>query len=119
MKAFKLLLTLLLLGLAASGNAWADRGHARIGVFIDPFWGPWYYPPPSYYYPPVVIERTEPPVYIQQQDEFGDERAAAPDRYWYYCAARKGYYPYVKTCPSGWQQVAPRPSDLSEPSQDE
>jgi hypothetical protein len=44
----------------------------------------------------------QPPVYTERQDvnEAG---------YWYYCDATKGYYPYVKECPTGWQKVAPRP----------
>ena len=28
--------------------------------------------------------------------------------YWYYCSDLKTYYPYVKNCPSGWQQVVPQ-----------
>ena len=28
--------------------------------------------------------------------------------YWYYCKDLKTYYPYVKNCPSGWQQVVPQ-----------
>jgi FKBP-type peptidyl-prolyl cis-trans isomerase FkpA len=28
--------------------------------------------------------------------------------YWYYCEDLKTYYPYVKKCPSGWQQVVPQ-----------
>jgi restriction system protein len=26
---------------------------------------------------------------------------------WYYCDAAQAYYPYVKTCPTGWRAVAP------------
>jgi FKBP-type peptidyl-prolyl cis-trans isomerase FkpA/FKBP-type peptidyl-prolyl cis-trans isomerase FklB len=28
--------------------------------------------------------------------------------FWYYCKDAKTYYPYVRECPSGWQQVAPQ-----------
>ena len=57
-KKIKLLIALLLLGAAGTGNAWADRGHGhghghvRFGVMIGPYWGaPWhYYPPPVFYY---------------------------------------------------------------------
>ena len=28
--------------------------------------------------------------------------------FWYYCNAAKTYYPYVRECPSGWQQVIPQ-----------
>jgi FKBP-type peptidyl-prolyl cis-trans isomerase len=26
---------------------------------------------------------------------------------WYYCSDSKAYYPYVRECPSSWQQVVP------------
>jgi hypothetical protein len=36
--------------------------------------------------------------------------------YWYYCKDAKGYYPYVKRCPSGWMKVVP---SSSPPDQDQ
>jgi hypothetical protein len=117
MKSIQLFIALLLLGVAGVvgvGNAWADRGYVRFGVVIGPYGGPWYYPPPPYYsyppYYPVVIENPAPQIYIEQQPaSVAAPAAAAQDNYWYYCAAAKGYYPYVKKCPSGWQQVSPQP----------
>lgn len=110
MKSLKLLLTVLLVGVAvaAAGSGWAHERHhsrARVGVFIGaPLW-PWYYPPPLYYPPAVItVPAAPPPVYIEQ--------APAPptaQNYWYYCANPEGYYPYVKECPGGWQKVAPQP----------
>ena len=101
-------LFVLLLVTAGVGNVWAERGHghARFGIFFGPAWDPWYRPAP-YYYPPIVIERAPPPVYIEQS-----EPAAQPvqaQQYWYYCKSGKGYYPYVKECPEGWQKVLPQP----------
>lgn len=29
---------------------------------------------------------------------------------WFYCPKSRVYYPYVRECTSGWQQVSPRPS---------
>lgn len=29
--------------------------------------------------------------------------------HWYYCRTSKGYYPYVKDCPVGWEKVSPLP----------
>jgi len=64
---------------------------------------------PYYAYPPAVVTvPVAPPVYIQQ---------AAPQpvppqpqaNYWHYCNNPEGYYPYVKECPGGWQQVSPTP----------
>lgn len=110
MKALKLLAALVVLGAASANPAWADRGRAHVGVMIGvPLYAPAYYPP-YYYYPPysppVVIERTAPPVYIQQQ--VAPEQAPAAN-VWYFCAAANAYYPYVKDCPGGWQQVQPQP----------
>ncbi len=36
---------------------------------------------------------------------------AAPSsvQYWYFCAAANAYYPYVSSCPSGWQAVLATP----------
>lgn len=93
---------------SAPALAWYHHGFygPRFGVYI----GPGYYPPPYYYYPPapVVVTPPSPPVYIEQ----GPPAAApapAQSSMWYYCAASRSYYPYVKDCPGGWQQVAPRP----------
>lgn len=115
MKSIKWITALLLLGALGVGNALADRGHVHFGVTIGPYWGPWYYPPAPYYYPPyyppVVVERPSPPVYIEQQPAEAAPNRAEQGNYWYYCSAAKGYYPYVKACPSGWQKVSPQPPD--------
>jgi hypothetical protein len=115
-----LVVAVVLLGALASGSALA-HGHVRFGVFVGgPFWpeyypgsyyspGPYYSPYYSpYYYPPVVAVPASPPTYVEQADEVGpvQEQSRA---YWYYCAASKTYYPYVKQCPGGWQRVAPQP----------
>ncbi len=102
MKASKFLLTCLLLLMAGAGSAWAHG--ARVGVYVGPYWGPFWYPPPYYYEPRVIVvpPPAPPPVYIEQQ-------SAPEPAYWYYCASAKGYYPYVKACPEGWQRVLPQP----------
>ena len=64
---------------------------------------PFYYP---YYYPPVVTVPQTPPVYIERSPPITREYPAG---YWYYCGNPEGYYPYVKECPEGWQQVEPAP----------
>lgn len=94
----------------------------RVGVYIGPgyyggYYGPGYYPPsyyygpPAYYSPPVVVQQS-PPVYIEQSPPAAvaaPAPAPAQPAMWYYCAGSRSYYPYVKDCPGGWQQVAPRP----------
>ena len=86
-------------------------GHIRFGLHIGApvywggYWGPSYYYPPYYYQPTVVTAPVSPPTYVEQAPA-----APAPQPgYWYYCAQSRGYYPYVKECPEGWQHVSPQP----------
>ena len=85
------------------GHGW-HRGHSgsHFGFYfgVPLFWDPY----PAYYgyryydrYPPTVIVQP-PPVYVQQ-----------PRAYWYYCPDPAGYYPTVRSCPSGWMPVLPNP----------
>ena len=61
-----------------------------------------------YGYPPAIVTvPVSPPVYIQQSPPVSQ---VYPPGYWYYCGNPEGYYPYVKVCPNGWQQVNPVPS---------
>jgi len=110
MKKAALLLFLLAAGGLAAGTASA-HGHARVhfGVFVGgPVWGPWYYPPPYYYYPtPVFVTPPAPPVYVERQDAAPSVQPSQD--WWYYCEQSRGYYPYVKSCPGGWQRVPPAP----------
>ncbi len=108
MKSAKAVLALVLLGLALSGPALAGGGHRPhlrfgVGIAAPILLAPAFYPPysyyPRYYAPPVV---SSPPVYVERS-------RPRRDRYWYYCASAGGYYPYVATCPGGWQRVAPHP----------
>lgn len=91
------------------GGYYGYRGGYGYGVGIG-FYPSFGYPYYGYGYggypQTTVIENTAPPVYIQQTSP---QSTALPANYWYYCLSPKGYYPYVKTCPGGWQQVAPSP----------
>jgi len=112
MKAQKFIVVLLALFLAGTSGAWAHgwRGRASVGVFVGgPVWGPVWYPPP-YYYPPqvVVVPAPQPSVYIEQEAAPAGP-ADGGQQYWYFCRSAKGYYPYIKECPEGWQKVAPQP----------
>ena len=105
-------------GLVLAGSAMADPGHGHwhgprvrthVGIYIDPFWGPWQARPyPSYWYPyypppsPVVVVPQSPPVYVEQNP-------APAENVWYYCPERQAYYPYVRECPAGWQRVPAQP----------
>lgn len=88
------------------------HGHIDFGLSIGipysypyPYYAYPYYPYP--YYPPVVAVPATPPVYIEQDRQ---QSAQEGNYYWYYCDKPKGYYPYVKQCPGGWQEVEPEPA---------
>ena len=99
----------LLAGLAAaamptqSANArpvWGPRGH-WVHTWHDGRYG-WWWPGPGlwYWYPaPVYYDYPPPPDYIAPP-------GLAPQPTWYYCDSAKGYYPYVRSCASGWRAVA-------------
>jgi len=90
------------------GSGWSHGGHYNgmaLGLGLGyglGYYGRSYYDP-YYDYPPAVIAvPVTPPVYIQQAPQH-------PPGYWYYCNYPEGYYPYIKQCPNGWQQVEPTP----------
>lgn len=126
-----LLAAALIMGLTAATATYARGGHgghfrgggfhhggARVGVFIGaplfaygygyrPYYPYYPYYPPAYYpyAAPVVVQPATPPVYVERSDE---QAAAPPADYWYYCPDTKTYYPYVASCASPWQRVAPQ-----------
>ena len=94
------------------GGGWGyGRGgyYGGIGLGLGLGYGLGYYGGYPYYaYPPVVSTvPVAPPVYIQQAAPQPVPQPQA--NYWHYCRNPEGYYPYVKECPGGWQQVAPTP----------
>jgi len=77
-----------------AGHGYYRGGWWGPGIYLGAPWYPYgYYP---YSAPPVVVQQT--PLYVEPQQEA---------YYWYYCKRPKGYYPYVKSCPSGWMKVVP------------
>ena len=122
MRTAALALLVALAGVLASESAEAHGG-ARVSIGVGfgypywgwgPYWGPWYYPPPYYspyhYYPSPAVVVREPVTYIEQGGAATSAPRADSSNWWYYCDASKGYYPYVKECPAGWQRVPPAPS---------
>ena len=108
----------LLSGALASEAALAGGRHhhhgSRLSIGLNfgapLYWHPWpayhYFPPPVYYYPAPVAVPSSPPVYVERQDAVAEADGTG---YWHYCAATRGYYPYVKECPGGWEKVPPVP----------
>lgn len=100
-------------GLVASEPALA-HGRSRVSIgfgFGYPYWGsawgPWGYPYP-YYAAPLVVQQA--PVTYVEQNSSAPSAPAADAGWWYYCDQSRGYYPYVRECPSGWQRVPPKPA---------
>jgi len=78
------------------------------GLYSPAFYAPFPYYYPAYYPAPVVVQQ-QAPVYVEQSPPPPEAQPSAPAGYWYYCAEARAYYPYVKSCPAGWQRVAPQP----------
>ena len=94
-----------------SGNWHHGRHDGRLGWW----WivaGTWYfypervYPYPDPYTPPVIV--TQPPAQLL---------APPPAQLWYFCISSNSYYPYVASCPDGWQTVPANPPTASPDSQ--
>lgn len=105
------------------------HGHYRLGINMGGYYNPGFfgagaynpraygyrsygYPnqfigAPAYGYQPIVAAPVAPPVYIQQEQP---RPVQAQTNFWHYCQKPEGYYPYVKSCPGGWLQVAPQPA---------
>lgn len=109
------------------GGHWGHHGGSHFDfdfVFGGPFWGAsWYYPYyypyyyPSYYpyynpyyYSYAPAEQSMPQEYIERPR---GERSSRPSGVWYYCPKSKAYYPYVRECPGGWQNVPAQPPSES------
>lgn len=61
------------------------------------------YPYPDPYVPYGFVTPPPPPGTVQPATQ-----------YWYFCPAANGYYPYVASCPSGWQQVPAQPQPAAD-----
>lgn len=57
-------------------------------------------PPPIVYREPPSAVLVPAPVIVPQPDA---------NQWWYYCRSAGAYYPYVSTCPTGWEPVPARP----------
>jgi len=120
-------LILTLLALLASSVVSAHGGYNRFNFGINLGHYPSYYGysafgyqdsffyPPVYSYPttvvvpltPPAVILSAPPVYTQQKT---NSSMQPQTNYWHYCGDSDSYYPYVKECPGGWLQVAPKPA---------
>ncbi|HYT47501.1 MAG TPA: hypothetical protein VEL04_03700 [Burkholderiales bacterium] len=86
-------------GRGRGGHSGGARHHAHHHHGGAVFFGGYFYTGPYYYYPPYYYPYYEVPLYDQ-----GPENP-----YWYYCRAANAYYPYVQSCPGGWERYLPGP----------
>lgn len=119
-----LLIVAILSTIFSPSAAYADggRGHGGRG------WrGDWIFP--ALIGGAILYDLSRPvyrPVYVQPAPVYAPNYApnyapvyaptsvAPPSgQYWYFCAAANAYYPYVSTCPSGWQAVPSTPPAIS------
>jgi hypothetical protein len=104
---------LLIAGLAAAASTLSATGHGGRGgggydslyrsehissraPVTGPVFAPWYPAPPYWHYEQTVAV----PAYIESDP--------AASGHWFFCKAAGIYYPYVRECPAGWQEVAPQ-----------
>lgn len=59
--------------------------------------------------PPTQSPASVPPPANEPKQSSVPAQSPAPVQYWYHCKSPEGYYPYVKTCPGGWDKVPARP----------
>ena len=113
------LLLAALIAAPAAAQPW--RGHWRHGGGVEIEFGPWY---PSPYTPPYPVPYVQ---YYPGAYAWDDAPRPAPPqtpdemsrRYpsWFYCDAAYAYFPYVKTCSSGFRPtpMGPPPPDAPPP----
>lgn len=59
--------------------------------------------------PPTQSPASPPPPANPPSQSQPPAQSPAPVQYWYHCKSPEGYYPYVKTCPGGWERVPAKP----------
>jgi hypothetical protein len=98
------------------GRGYGRYGYAGFGFYGfgypywgDPYWYGWDYS--DYGYPYGYPSGYDPSAVAAQSST-----APAAQSYWYYCRSANRYYPYVQSCPEGWQKVLPTPPANSQQS---
>lgn len=105
----RLTVTCIALASLATATAHAHGGvqlGIGVGVPLPPYTPAPYYAPYPYYMPPPVVAVPPPPSsYVQQAPANVYSTRPPGQPLYYYCAGAKGYYPYVRDCPGGWEAV--------------
>ncbi|MFS8976872.1 hypothetical protein PO002_20575 [Cupriavidus necator] len=105
----------------ARGDFIKTRTRVGVGLYFGPgaFYGGYPAYPAPYYYPPAVVTVPVAPQQYIEQGPNGPVPAPGPDGvapqqqgWWYHCNQPEGYYPYVQSCPGGWQRVTAQPQPI-------
>lgn len=98
------------------GRGYGRYGYAGLGFYGfgypywgDPYWYGWNYS--DYGYPYDYSYGYDPSAVAAPSST-----APAAQNYWYYCGSANRYYPYVRSCPEGWQKVLATPPASSQQS---
>ena len=136
-----LLAAVVLTASMCAAPAWADRGGhdhgwgwGPAGILLGsallysalqprPYYGPpavVYAPPapvyvPYYAEPPVYVAPPAPAVALPAPRVAQSAPAEATGGLWYFCKKPRGYYPYVRECPGGWEKVSSVPPGAINP----
>jgi len=116
----KKILLIALLAVLSTTSAYADRGYGHGGGRGGGWgWGGvWIVPAligsaivydlarPQYVQPAPIYAPYYAPSY---QAVYAAPAAPSQAQSWYFCPAANAYYPYVSSCPSGWQAVPATP----------
>jgi hypothetical protein len=100
------------------GGGW-HGSRVAIGFGFPGYWyggWPYAYSAPYYgygypyaYYPPVSDAPYVGSFYVEPRAVAEVPQQPAGGSFYYYCAASRGYYPYVRQCPGGWERVPMAP----------
>jgi len=113
---------------SVSGSVWADRGHFCGPRFSHSYGGAHHHAGRHYgglglvsglvLGSAVVWAATRPPAVVYQEPvrtvivQEPEPIVVAPpvsNQWWYYCRSAGAYYPYVASCPTGWETVPATP----------
>jgi len=115
MKKLIFILSAILLATPALADGWHGRGYGRGGGHGGGWgWGGWLFP--ALVGGAIVYDLAQPQtvvqpqtVYVQPAPVYAPPVATSSAPYWYFCAGANAYYPYVASCPGGWQAVPATP----------
>lgn len=105
-----------------TGGRWHHMNwHGRFGWWWGVGGAFYWYPAPVYPYPAEVSSTYYDDDAANDDSDNGgdgsyDDNAGPGDQgggygTWYHCSNPEGYYPYVKSCRNGWEQVPAQPND--------